>query len=102
MKRILATITDGDETVSSLYTSMQKWHEATFSPEIEIVNYFPLKVSGKTYAERKAYLQNLAIEISNSEFYEMSWWEMAEAQNFFETNGRRYGLLKEFRENAIC
>lgn len=28
--------------------------------------------------------------------------ELIVFQNYFETMGRRYGLLREFRENAIC
>ena len=57
----------------------------------------------KTYAERKEEIRNEAIE------YQMSWQDhcysyegiiiMAE---YFERMGRRYGLLREFRENAIC
>ena len=31
-----------------------------------------------------------------------SWGELAYFQDYFETLGRRYGLLKEFRENGIC
>ena len=30
-----------------------------------------------------------------------SYGELAEKQTYFETMGRRYGLLKEFRENGI-
>lgn len=32
----------------------------------------------------------------------MSYAELATAQERFERLGRRYGLLREFRENAIC
>lgn len=32
----------------------------------------------------------------------MSYGELADWQGFFEMVGRRYGLLTEFRENAIC
>ena len=31
-----------------------------------------------------------------------SYGELAEAGEYFEKLGRRYGLLQEFRENAIC
>ena len=34
--------------------------------------------------------------------YPMSWSELAEACERFYTLGKRYGLLKEFRENGIC
>ena len=32
----------------------------------------------------------------------MSYGELAIWQEHFERLGRRYGLLREFRENAIC
>ena len=32
----------------------------------------------------------------------MSYGELAIWQGHFERLGRRYGLLREFRENAIC
>ena len=69
-----------------------------------IVCYIPLKVSGKTYQERKNDLYNKAIEYQNTwfDFCGFSYGELATIQSFFETNGRRYGLLNEFRENAIC
>ena len=31
-----------------------------------------------------------------------SWGEVAEWQSKFEKLGKRYGLLREFRENGIC
>lgn len=65
--------------------------------------YFPLVVSGKTYKDRKGDLLNKAIEYSNSVgLICMSMGEFAIIQDFFEKNGKRYGLLEEFRENAIC
>ena len=69
-----------------------------------VICFIPLMVSGKTYAERKADLQEKAIEWSNNqgEYAAWSYGELAEIQGFFETKGRRYGLLTEFRENAIC
>lgn len=34
--------------------------------------------------------------------FNYSYSELAEWQNFFEEYGKKYGLLKEFHENAIC
>lgn len=72
--------------------------------ENQIILYLPLVVSGKTYAERKADLHNKAVKWSNTqgEYPAWSYGELADIQGFFERNGRRYGLLKEFQENAIC
>lgn len=75
----------------------------TFSPLIENINVLDLSVKGKDYIEKQENLRNLAID------YQLNWaclsWsygELIEIQEFFRRNGERYGLLKEFRENAIC
>ena len=69
-----------------------------------VICFIPMVVSGRTYQERKNDLHEKAIEWSNSvgQYPKWSYGELAEIQGFFETNGRRYGLLTEFRENAIC
>ena len=55
------------------------------------------------YYEKKAEIRQQAIEwqldFSNHNY---SWGELAEWSNYFYTMGKRYGLLTEFRENAIC
>lgn len=57
----------------------------------------------KKYSERKAEIRNQAIEWQN-EFaeHDYSYTEIAEWQDHFYRLGKRYGLLKEFHENAIC
>ena len=32
----------------------------------------------------------------------LSWWEVADYQDYLLTRARRFGLVKEFRENGIC
>lgn len=57
----------------------------------------------KTYQQRKEEIRESAI-FWNS-FFETKCWgygEIAEIQANFERLGRRYGLLREFRENGIC
>lgn len=53
------------------------------------------------YQKRKAEVREEAIEYSYSE-EELSYGELAEKNDYFERLGKRYGLLREFRENAIC
>lgn len=81
----------------------EEYHKDTFSPYTKNMDLLILKVSGKNYEERKQCLYDLAIDYSYN-FASLSWsyGELAEICNFFETNGKRYGLLKEFKENAIC
>ena len=56
-----------------------------------------------TYRKKQAALREFAIEFSHaSSEYAMSWGDVSDWGGFFEHYGRRYGLLTEFRENAIC
>lgn len=56
-----------------------------------------------TYQERKEQVRQEAIEwqldFCNHNYY---WSELAEWESYFYKLGKRYGLLKEFHENAIC
>lgn len=57
----------------------------------------------ESYAEGKARAREEAIEWSCRAGTEpMSYGELLENQRRFEALGRRYGLLREFRENSIC
>ena len=75
----------------------------TFSPLIENINVLDLSVKGSSYNERKNNLIELAKEYQyNWASLSWSYGELIEIQDFFNKNGKKYGLLKEFRENAIC
>lgn len=62
-------------------------------------------MSGKKnyYAEGKARATEEAMEYQNSfaEGKQYSYGEMADIQGRLEKLGKRYGLLREFRENGI-
>lgn len=68
--------------------------------------YLPFQIDGKTYQERKECLRDLAIDYQSSNDggtdIQLSYGELADASDFFERMGRKYGLLREFRENCIC
>ena len=57
----------------------------------------------KTYAERKEAARQEAIDwqldFGNHNY---SWGELVDYQDYFRSLGKRYGLLKEFKENGIC
>lgn len=56
----------------------------------------------RTYADIKAELRQRAIDWQNSSvFHDYSYGELAIIQDYFERKGKRYGLLREFRENGI-
>ena len=54
------------------------------------------------YQELKEKLRQEAVEWQNtmSEFH-LSYEELTEMQRYFERMGKKFGLLKEFRENGI-
>ena len=54
------------------------------------------------YAEKKEQVRQQAIDWQNDFCnHNYSWGELAFYSDYFEKMGRRYGLIKEFRENAI-
>lgn len=54
------------------------------------------------YQKRKEGARNKAIRFQLSlDEYNLSWSELVEWQDYFYKLARRYGLIKEFRENAI-
>jgi len=79
-------------------------HALTFNPCGAYV-VRELRTRGKTYAERKANAAELARELQSIESETsgggLSWGEYSIITDFFEEVGRRFGLLREFRENCI-
>lgn len=87
---------------SNIYYDWSEWHKDTFSPATEIKGVLEFKIEGKNYTERKASLQDIAMEWQ-AQFsgYAWSYGELAEIYSFLEKNAKRYGLLREFKENGI-
>lgn len=62
-----------------------------------------MKTTKTAYATNKAVARQEAIDWQNDLFLDnRSYEEIQKASEHFEKLGRRYGLLKEFRENGIC
>ena len=84
--------------------------------KLEVTKIIDFKISGKTYSEKQNSLRDLAIDFQSSwgwipdhdgiggivSMIGLSYGELADIQDFFEKNGRRYGLYQEFKENGIC
>ena len=86
-----------------LYNDMKAWLKDTWNPSIEIIGLLDFKINGKIYTEKKANLEDLAKDWQNNfAYYPWSYGELAEIENYFLKNAKRYGLLKEFHENGIC
>lgn len=57
----------------------------------------------RSYRSVQEILRSFAIEWQYRFGYmRYSWSDIADWQGFFEEMGRRYGLIREFRENCIC
>lgn len=56
-----------------------------------------------TYQKNKQRIREEAIEWQ-ADFpnHNYSWGEIAYFEDYFRRQGKRYGLLTEFRENGIC
>lgn len=99
---IFANLEQDGKTTAYVFDSMVGLLSATFSPDVTIRDMIPLTIGGRTYKERQNNLRELAIEVQLADDGGLSWGEAQALCAFFEEQGRRYGLLREFRENAIC
>lgn len=98
-----AAFKGGDgSTQSNLYNEHARYFADTFSPETVFISLVSFVVKGRTYPERKGAARQLAADFQAAEMPGLSWGEISEIQAYFEKIGKRYGLLTEFRENAIC
>ena len=77
------------------------WKEENSERLEDIVQEYELKAKGDTYQDKKAYIEGIAIDYSHADNGNNGLGELCYIYNFFEVNGRRYGLLTDFRENAI-
>jgi len=88
---------------SNLYYDWNEWHRDTFNPLTEIIGMLDFKIKGKNYTEKKASLEDLAKEWQGQfASYNWSYGELATIGEYFNKNGKKYGLLREFKENCIC
>lgn len=72
-------------------------------PGATFISFVDSRIKGNTYNARKSDLVNKAIEAQEIlSQCDISYSELLHLQNYFEAAGKRYGLLKEFRENCIC
>lgn len=75
----------------------------TFSPDTKHGAFIDFHIKGKTYAERKDSLYNIALDyVAAWSEYSFSYSELFAISEWMERKARRYGLLREFRENCIC
>lgn len=103
MKSLIVYYNEDGEIENGIYNNITEEKAVAEVGENNLIVYFTFTASGKSYAERKADLFDKALLLTHA--YSVACWaysELADINEFFEKNGKRYGMLKEFKENAIC
>lgn len=111
---LLAIINENGKQTSYLYDRVADFIKDTFCPETEIIttlefslgkkNMLSAKKYNSEYQRKQSFLRSIAKEWSyiSGETYGLSMLEYCKIEDWFYENGKRYGLLKEFKENCIC
>lgn len=89
-------------TTAELYSNWEQFSRDTFNPYTRVYTLIEFVIHGKDYQSRKTSLHDLAVEWSNADTEGICLSDLCDIQNWFYLKGKRYGLLEEFRENAIC
>ena len=94
-------ITNNQER-AELYHSWEQYHHDTWNPLTKPIHLIDFRISGNDYKTRKQALQDIAIEWSNCDSSGLYMSELNAIYDWFSTNAKRYGLLREFQENGVC
>ena len=74
-----------------------------FNKNAFIVEGYRNKDETKTYNDKKEALRDFAIIWQeHTQTVNLSWDDLIKWGAFFKEYGKKYGLLREFRENGIC
>lgn len=98
MKSFIVATIEGNTNVYDY----EGFNRATFNPFLDYEYVVLGKLTGRTYKERKAEVEQKAIDFQRIDEGGLSYGELALIQSYFETYGKRYGLMREFKENCIC
>ena len=92
-----------DPIRSKLYHDWREYHADTFCPDVKVLGMVEFRNHGRGYHDRKDHIRETAIKMAGiiSEAQDVSWSELNEMTWWLEKYARRYGLLKEFRENGV-
>lgn len=89
--------------VGCLFMNEKELAEAVMHPDCEgVTDILRFVVRGGSYKERKVCVRDLAIAFEEMDQGGLSWGEVALVDDWLRKNGKRYGLMNEFGENAIC
>lgn len=79
------------------------FNSALWNPCVEIDFPFVVfgRLKGKTYAEKQEEVRQKAKDLQAIDEGGLSYGEYALIAEYFETYGKRYGLLREFKNEGI-
>lgn len=97
-----AKLRQDGQTVGNLYHDFQDYISDTFSPTVETMVIIPFTVHGSNYAERRENVRETAIDFQAADCGGLFMSDYARIGEWFTTQGKRYGLIKEFQENGIA
>ena len=98
----LASYKQDKKQYNNIYYNYDEFYKDTFSPKTQDINILSFKVSGKTYNEKKENARNNAINYQlNFSNLNWSYLELNMIESYFQKVGKKYGLLKEFKENCV-
>lgn len=105
MNPIYATYQDDNKISEILFDSIADYNSFFWSPQCMPLETIELKATGKTYQQKKQSVRDVILDITAVEYeingIGLSYGEMQTLQGWCEDMAKRYGLTKEFQENAI-
>lgn len=99
---ILAIVNIDNDDKMRVYYSYEELHKDLYCPDDSLVWATDFKIKGKTYAERKQFARDIGVTISNNrEIEEITHIDAMNIAENLDNLAKRYGLIKEFRENGL-
>lgn len=100
---LYAMLEKNGKTFARTYNSYSMYYNDTFNPEIDVLALIDTDrpPAGKNYHDKRNTLQGYAITFQATGTKGLPYWDLYRIGNYFEYYGKRYGLLKEFRDNGI-
>lgn len=87
---------------AELYTDPDKFYDDISDSSVQIISFVNFSIFGKDYKSRKNWLYDVAVKWSNCDSEGLYLDELCDIDAWFSQMGKRYGLLREFKENCIC
>lgn len=87
-----------------VYMCWNDYYTDTFNPQTnDVALISDTAVLTGSYQDKKNYIRSNAIDYQlSASLIPLSYMELMIMEDYFYKMGKRFGLLREFRENGIC